>query len=112
MVFGPCSTARRWVPAYLHRGDLKNRLGWAHQTYAEFLAALSQKRHQMPAEQVRSLLFHPGAGGQNLIPQLRELASWTSALNTRVFDVIADAEPEALLVRRPQIFRMRNVKLL
>jgi len=74
-----------------------NRLGWAHQTYAEFLAALYCKRHGMPLEQLRSLLFHPENKGQNLVPQLRELASWTSALNPEMFKVIAGSEPETLL---------------
>jgi hypothetical protein len=74
-----------------------NRLGWAHQTYAEFLAALYCKRHGMPVEQLRSLLFHPANKGQSLVPQLRELASWTSALNPEVFKTIAGAEPETLL---------------
>lgn len=74
-----------------------NRLGWAHQTYAEFLAALYCKRHGMPVEQLRSLLFHPEGRGRNLVPQLRELASWTSALNPEVFKTIVGAEPETLL---------------
>src|ERR1700722_6616749 len=51
----------------------------------------------MPVEQLRSLLFHPAGPGDNLVPQLRDLAGWTSALNPVVFQGIAENEPESLL---------------
>lgn len=40
-----------------------DRVGWAHQTYAEFLAARYCFRRQMSTQQVQSLLFHPQQGG-------------------------------------------------
>jgi hypothetical protein len=75
----------------------RDRLGWAHQTYAEFLAALYCKRHDLAVEQIQSLLFHPVEESRNLVPQLRELAAWSSALNPEIFKAIGDAEPETLL---------------
>ena len=76
-----------------------NRLGWAHQTYAEFLAALYCQRHKLPVEQVRSLIFHPANQNQNqkLVPQLRELAGWMSVMNPEVLKIVAESDPEALL---------------
>jgi hypothetical protein len=74
-----------------------NRLGWAHQTYSEFLAALYCQRHSMPVEQVRSLIFHPEGRNQQLVPQLRELAGWMSVMNPQVLKIVAGADPEALL---------------
>ena len=37
-----------------------NRMGWAHQTYAEFLAARYLAKHKMTLTQIMSLLVHPG----------------------------------------------------
>jgi predicted NACHT family NTPase len=36
-----------------------DRLGWAHLTYAEFLAARYCTRRKMPVAQIRPLIFHP-----------------------------------------------------
>ena len=74
-----------------------DRFGWAHQTYAEFLAARYSKRRQMPIEQVRSLIFHPSEQGRRLIPQLHEVAAWMSAMNAEILKAVAGSDPEALL---------------
>lgn len=37
-----------------------NRLGWAHQTYAEFLAVHYLVQHQMTLAQMMNLIVHPG----------------------------------------------------
>jgi hypothetical protein len=74
-----------------------DRMGWAHQTYAEFLAARYCKIHAMPAQQIQSLLFHPEGQGIRLIPQLYELAGWISVTNEQIFDIFATSYPEALL---------------
>jgi predicted NACHT family NTPase len=49
------------------------RLGWAHQTLAEYLAARYCIRHKMPIQQLRAILFHPRRG--RIVPQLRDVAS-------------------------------------
>lgn len=73
------------------------RAGWAHQTYAEFLAARYCFRHQMPTQQLQSLLFHPEKGGQRLVPQLYEVAAWVSVMDPRLLMSVAGSDPEALL---------------
>jgi hypothetical protein len=74
-----------------------DRLGWAHQTYAEFLSALYCKRHLMPIEQTRSLVFHPASQGQRLVPQLSEIAAWMAVMDLGILETITLSEPEALL---------------
>lgn len=69
------------------------RLGWAHQTYAEFLTA--RYCDEMPIQQLRSILFHPRR--KRVIPQLREVAAWIALKNTELFREIAQNDPEVLL---------------
>ena len=71
------------------------RLGWAHQTYAEFLAARYCNVHKMPVQQLRSILFHPR--WNRVIPQLREVAAWIALNNSELFSDIAEHDPEVLL---------------
>lgn len=70
-------------------------LGWAHQTYAEFLAARYCVHHTMPVQQLRAILFHPRSG--RVVPQLRETASWIALQDSTLFREIAQNDPEVLL---------------
>ncbi len=74
-----------------------NRIGWAHQTYAEFLTARYCKRRNMPIEQIRPLIFHPSDQGRRLILQLHEVAAWMSATDPEILKAVANSDPEALL---------------
>jgi hypothetical protein len=73
----------------------QERLGWSHQTLAEYLAAKYCIAHQLPIEQIRSLVFHPRR--RRVIPQVREAASWLALQNEELFAEIAENEPEVLL---------------
>lgn len=74
-----------------------HRIGWAHQTYAEYLAARYCVQRRMPAQQLRALLFHPADGGRRLVPQLHELAAWASVMEPTILPIVAESDPEALL---------------
>jgi len=74
-----------------------NRMGWAHQTYAEFLTSRYVKKHGMPIKQVRPLIFHPSNQGRKLVPQLHEVAAWMAVTNSDVLGAVATSDPEALL---------------
>jgi hypothetical protein len=74
-----------------------NRIGWAHQTYAEFLTGRYCKHRSMPIEQIRSLIFHPSDQGRRLIPQLHEVAAWMSTADPEILEAVANSDPEALL---------------
>jgi hypothetical protein len=75
----------------------QGQIGWAHQTYAEFLAARYCTQHQMSVAQIQSLIFHPEQGGEHLVPQLYGVAAWLSVMNPNLLDIVARADPESLL---------------
>lgn len=74
-----------------------HRVGWAHQTYAEFLAALYLTSHEVSQSQIASLLFHPASSGGKLVPQLAEVTAWLSSMNYAVFSLVIDVDPEVIL---------------
>jgi predicted NACHT family NTPase len=74
-----------------------NRLGFAHQTYAEFLASHYLIQRQMPLPQIMSLLIHPGDPDKKLVPQLYETAAWLAGMVPGVFRDITSVNPEVLL---------------
>jgi predicted NACHT family NTPase len=73
------------------------RLGWAHQTYAEFLAAHYLHKQGLDLPQVMSLICHPGDTEGKLIPQLYETASWLAGMEPSVFREILKLDPKVLL---------------
>lgn len=76
------------------RGD--DRLGFAHQTLGEFLAAQYLASH-MRAEQVLDLLTLHEDGNRRIVPQLREVGSWLATLSPELFDALQDSDPDVLL---------------
>lgn len=73
------------------------RLGWAHQTYAEFLAARYLAQEGMSTEKAMSLLAHPDDEEGRLPPQLHEAAAWLAGMSPDVFRKLTDVDPEVLL---------------
>ncbi|MGJ3246479.1 MAG: NACHT domain-containing protein [Elainellaceae cyanobacterium] len=71
-----------------------NRMGWAHQTYAEFLAAWYLTQHNLSPEQIVSLILHPDG---KLIPQLHESVAWLSSMRLDVFQKVMETDPDVLL---------------
>jgi hypothetical protein len=71
------------------------RLGWSHQTFAEYLSARFCLTHKLPIAQLRSLIFHPRRA--RVIPQIREVASWLALRNPLLFAEVAEHDPEVLL---------------
>lgn len=74
-----------------------NRMGWAHQTYAEFLAARYLLQRRMTVAQAMSLIVHPGDPDRKLVPQLHETAAWLAGMTPEVFREIMKTDPEVLL---------------
>jgi hypothetical protein len=73
------------------------RLGWAHQTYAEFLAARYVARQELSIRQILDLIEHPADPEQRVVPQLQETAAWIGSMVGGVFDRILLTDPELLL---------------
>jgi hypothetical protein len=74
-----------------------NRLGWAHQTYAEFLAAHYLVRRGLVLPQIMSLIVHAEDPEGKLVPQLHETAAWLANQRPEVFAAIMQRDPEVLL---------------
>jgi hypothetical protein len=72
------------------------RLGWSHQSYAEFLAARHIHESKLPSKKALSFLFHPDGSGK-VIPQLRETGAWLASLQPDVFRELIKTDPETLL---------------
>ena len=74
------------------RGE--HRMGWAHQGYGVFLAALYLFERGVPAETLLKALRHPTGG---LIPQLSGIAAWAASLSSGLRAALTAEEPIALL---------------
>ena len=70
------------------------RMGWAHQSYAEFLAAHYLVAKGAPPRNVLKVLVHPSGG---LIPQLSNVAAWAASLSKEIRKGLISQEPLALL---------------
>lgn len=75
----------------------RGRLGWAHKTYAEFLAAHYLTRRATPAPKIMSLVAHPGDPEGKLVPQLHETAAWLAGMVPEVFESVMRSDTEVLL---------------
>jgi hypothetical protein len=80
---------------FVSRG--KNKMGWAHQSYAEFLAARHIKENNLNQLQINSLFFDSSSSIKKLIPTLYQTAVWFSFFNKDFFKEIIDSDPEVIL---------------
>ncbi|MBH8566219.1 hypothetical protein I8748_29360 [Nostoc sp. CENA67] len=78
------------------RGEL-SRMGWAHQTYAEFLSAWYLKEHQVKLPQILKLIVHPDDPDSRIIPQLYETVSWLASMLPEVFQEVMKTDPHVIL---------------
>ncbi len=73
------------------------RTGWAHQTYAEFLAARWVSEEELELDQILSLLTNPHDPERRLVPQLQETAAWIASIRDDAFRALVEIDPSALL---------------
>ena len=73
----------------------RERRGFIHRQFREFLAAWYLKQRELPVSQLMNLLLHPADG--KVIPQLAETAAFLAALVPEVFECLLAADPEVLL---------------
>lgn len=74
-----------------------HRLGWAHQTYAEFLASLYLQEHHVTTQQILSLITDEISGQLRVVPQLGEVAARIATYEQTIFDTLLQCEPTILL---------------
>lgn len=72
-------------------------MGFAHQSYGEFLAARYLDVQGATADRTMCLLRHPGDPEGRIVPQLYETAAWVASYDPEVFATIARNEPHILL---------------
>ena len=73
------------------------RLGFSHQSYAEFLAAKWLKTGKLNERQISSILWSRVAGQEKLVPQLHQTAAWLAASDESIFAKVKKTDPEVLL---------------
>ncbi len=74
------------------------RFGFAHQSYAEFLAARYLSSHQLPIRQIKSLIFLSSDPDQMAIPQLKETTAWLCSIMPEVFKELIKSDPQSILL--------------
>jgi hypothetical protein len=79
----------------LFSGRGEGRIGFAHQSYLEFLAAWYLRTCGLHAPRSLPLLLHPD--DKRIPPQHIETASWLAAMDKEVFTNLVDTEPLLLL---------------
>ena len=72
-----------------------DRMGLAHESYGEFLAADYLVRKGLSLDQMIQLLDH--AQEKRIVPQLRGVASWLVSMAPEVRKVMAQREPQVVL---------------
>jgi hypothetical protein len=72
----------------------QDRMGWAHQSYAEFLAADYLIASKVSPANVMSLLRHPSGG---LVPQLEMVSAWAASLDQDIRRELIEREPDVVL---------------
>jgi hypothetical protein len=70
------------------------RMGWAHQSYAEFLAAQYLLAKEVSPRNILGILRHPAGG---LVPQLSGTAAWCASLSKDIRHALIQSEPLTLL---------------
>jgi predicted NACHT family NTPase len=89
-----------------------NRMGWAHQTYAEYLAAWYVVKNQMALPQIKSLVTHPEDPEGKLVPQLHETAAWLACMIPNFIKEIIKTDPEVLLRSDIATIDVHNIEKL
>jgi hypothetical protein len=69
-------------------------MGWAHQSYAEFLAAQYLIEKRVSSSNILKILLHPAGG---LVPQLASVTAWIASLSQEIRETLIESEPLVLM---------------
>ncbi|MEX0653497.1 MAG: DNA-directed RNA polymerase [Phycisphaeraceae bacterium] len=72
-------------------------MGFAHQTYAEFLTAEYLRTHSLDLVQLTSLLCHASDEERRVVPQLAEAVAWLASMRPDLFEQVLSSDPHVLL---------------
>lgn len=90
------SLIRETISTGLFTARGQNQMGWAHQTYGEFLAAYYLVENELTFDQMISLLAHPDDPQGRIVPQLHETAAWTAVKQLKILKHLVRSDPNAL----------------
>lgn len=90
------------------------KIGWAHQTYGEYLAARYIYRHRFPWSFTKSLLFQDPLkiGAFQVVPQLYEVSAWLASIDSSFFDNAVLLDPEFLLLSDTETITYQQKEVL
>ena len=74
-----------------------HRMGWAHQTYSEYLAAWYLVQREISLSLISKLFFSSEDSGHKLIPQLHETAAWLATMKEDFLQEVIKTDPDVLL---------------
>ncbi|MEW5930033.1 MAG: hypothetical protein AB1941_21470 [Gemmatimonadota bacterium] len=74
-----------------------DRMGFAHQTYGDYLAAAYVRHRGLRTDQILDLLTHPADPAGRIAPQLRSVAAWIALLVPGMLGPVAERDPEILI---------------
>jgi hypothetical protein len=84
----------------LFSGRSGGRMGWAHFTYPEFLAADYVQKNHLPMNQFLMLVQNTSLPESKISPRLRDTATWFASLDHDFLNWIIENEPEILLAKK------------
>ncbi len=79
----------------LFSADADDTIVFAHQSYADFLAAWYLDYRKTPAPQLLNILLHPASHA--VVPRLREMTAWLASMRQDLFPEILDRDPLLLV---------------
>lgn len=88
---------RETLDTGLFSGRGAERLGFAHHSYAECLAAAWLAHHDFTLVQIYDLLGVPSSMTPTIAPQWHGLTAWLSGMRSDVLDTLLRQQPEVLL---------------
>jgi len=98
---GPVAATERHLREVLHTALFRplgeGRFVFAHQTYAEYLAARHLLDRKVPMSAILAALRAPGEDRPVVTPQLLELSAWLGSLDRALFQQLVRDNPAAML---------------
>lgn len=89
-----------------------HRMGWSHQTFAEFLGSWYLIQKKVDLVQILSLISHPEDPERRIPPQLHESVGWLATMMPELFQYLIERDPEVLLRSDVTIFESRDCEKL
>jgi len=74
-----------------------HQIGWAHKSYAEFLAAWYLVQHNLPLAQIKEIIFISNDYGNRVIPQLHGTVAWLASMKLDVLQEVIKSDPDIVL---------------